>query len=29
MKPESLILKGGVHILRVDSFIEYITKKPT
>ena len=29
MKPESLILKGGVHTMRIDCFVEYLTQKPT
>ena len=29
MIPENLVLKSGVHLLRIDSFIDYLTKKPT
>jgi hypothetical protein len=28
-KPENLVLKGGVHIFRIDAFLDYITKKNT
>lgn len=29
MKPESLIITEGFRTIRIDSFIEHLTKKPT
>ena len=29
MTPENLIIKDGFRTIRVDSYIEYLTKKPT
>ena len=29
MTPENLIIRSGFRIIRIDSYIEYITKKPT
>ena len=29
MTPENLIIKDGFRTIRIDSYIEYLTKKPT
>ena len=29
MIPENLIIKSGFRTIRIDSYIEYLTKKPT
>ena len=29
MTPESLIINSGFRTIRIDSYVEYLTKKPT